>query len=161
MFTDEMLKKYPDIDSEKLCVTGGSYGGFMTNWIITHTNRFKAAVSLVSTSNWTSKLLTCDNALSKFMHLEADPWTDPEKLWWHSPLRYADKIKTPTLFVQNQDDFRAPPAEAEQIFAAMCMFGVPAKMIMNYNADHRSMNLQQENNLLEQSLEWFNKYISQ
>lgn len=158
MFTDETLRRYPDIDQERLCVTGGSYGGFMTNWIITHSNRFKAAVSIVSTSNWISKLLCCDNSHEKVLILGATPWENPEKLWQHSPLRYVKQVKTPTLFVQNENDYRSPPCEAEMMFTSLCRMGVPAKMIMNYKASHGTMNIAQIKNQMEHSIAWFDQY---
>ena len=83
-FLDATIAAYPQIDPTRLGVTGGSYGGFMTNWIIGHTQRFKAAASQRSIANWVSKFNTTD--IGYYFNADqvgATPWSDPEKLWWH------------------------------------------------------------------------------
>jgi len=94
-FTDEVLKAWPDIDANRLAVTGRSYGGYMTNWIIGHTERFKAAVSIVSISNWISYHGCSDYTWFGFWENDSTPWQDVDKLWWHSPIKYANKCTTP------------------------------------------------------------------
>ena len=116
VFTDEMLKKYPDIDPSRVGETGGSYGGFMTNWIIGHTDRFKAAASMVSISNWLSMYGTTDISYFVRWGQKGSPWRDWQSLWLHSPLKYADRVTTPTLFIQNEKDYRCPIEQAEQMF---------------------------------------------
>src|SRR5690554_5386107 len=88
-FTKGVLEKYPQIDQERLGVTGGSYGGFMTNWIIGHTNRFKAAASQRSISNWFSFFGNSD--IGYFFtndQIATNPWDNYEKLWDSSPMKY-------------------------------------------------------------------------
>ncbi|MDL2233082.1 S9 family peptidase, partial [Ruminococcaceae bacterium OttesenSCG-928-L11] len=121
-FTDEMLKAYPDMDSSRMGVTGGSYGGFMTNWIIGHTDRFKCAASQRSISNWISKANTTD--IGYFFvedQNQGDTWESHEKLWFHSPLKYADKCTTPTLFIHSDNDYRCWLPEGIQMFTALKM----------------------------------------
>ncbi|MBQ2697354.1 MAG: S9 family peptidase, partial [Clostridia bacterium] len=90
-FTDEMLKKYPDIDPARVGVTGGSYGGFMTNWIIGHTDRVAVAATQRSISNWTAFEHTADIGVSFTPDNQGSTTAlDVDKLWWHSPLKYAD-----------------------------------------------------------------------
>ena len=92
----------------RLGVTGGSYGGFMTNWIVGHTDIFKAAVTQRSISNWISFYGVSDiGYYFSEWQIEAD-LTDIEKLWKHSPLAYADNIDTPLLILHSEKDYRCP-----------------------------------------------------
>ena len=91
---DVCLEKSPWMDKERMGVTGGSYGGFMTNWIIGHTDRFRCAASQRSISNWVSKSNTTD--IGYYFNKDqigTDAWADHDKIWWHSPLKYADQCK--------------------------------------------------------------------
>ncbi|MDK2814477.1 MAG: hypothetical protein PWP18_390, partial [Thermoanaerobacter sp.] len=124
-FTDYVLENYKDIDPSRVGVTGGSYGGFMTNWIISHTDRFKAAVSQRSISNWTTEFGTTDIGYYFVPdQIGGTPWDNFEKYWEHSPLKYADRVKTPTLFLHSDEDYRCWMAEALQMFSALKYFGV-------------------------------------
>lgn len=162
-FTDEMLKAYPDIDADRLGVTGGSYGGFMTNWIIGHTNRFKAAASQRSISNWISKQNTTD--IGFFFvpdQQQATTWGDVEKLWWHSPLKYADKCTTPTLFIHSDCDFRCWVAEGYQMFTALRLHGVEARMCVFHGENHelsRSGKPEGRQKRMEEILSWMDQYL--
>ncbi|MDR3229805.1 MAG: S9 family peptidase, partial [Synergistaceae bacterium] len=98
VFTDWCVQNLRFVDGSRLGITGGSYGGYMTNWMITQTGRFKAAVSQRGISNWVSKFGGCDIGYYyvEDQHL-GTPWRDVENLWRESPLRLADRVKTPTL----------------------------------------------------------------
>ncbi len=136
-FTDNVLEKYPNIDKNKVGVTGGSYGGFMTNWIIGHTDRFAAAASQRSISSWQSMYLTTD--IGYFFAKEtqgADPWGNPEKLRWHSPLTYAPNAKTPTLFIHSEEDYRCWVVEGIQMYTALQLHGVKSKLVMFRGENH-------------------------
>jgi dipeptidyl aminopeptidase/acylaminoacyl peptidase len=106
-FTDLCIEKYPAIDSSRLGVTGGSYGGFLTNWIIGHTDRFKAAVSLRSVSNWLSFAGLSDIGISYGEdQMDADIWSNPEKMW--CILRCAMRIShNAQLFIHSDQDTAA------------------------------------------------------
>ena len=135
-FTDYVLEKYP-IDKSRVGVTGGSYGGYMTNWIIGHTDRFRCAVSQRSISNWISKFGTTD--IGYYFNADqnqATPWINHDKLWWHSPLKYADKAKTPTLFIHSEQDYRCWLAEGIQMFTALKYHGVEARLCMFRGENH-------------------------
>ena len=130
-FTDVVLEKYPDIDPRRLGVTGGSYGGYITNWIIGHTDRFAAAASQRSISN----MMTMDGVSDCAGYLceewtFATAWTDIEQVWRLAPLAYAKNVKTPTLFLQSEEDFRCPPTEALQMFTAVLQNGTEARMVL-------------------------------
>ena len=136
-FTDIVLDKYPFIDANRLGVTGGSYGGFMTNWVIGHTDRFKAAASQRSISNWISKFVTTDIGYYFVDDQQAaTPWGDVDKLWFHSPLKYADKAVTPTLFIHSEEDYRCWIAEGIQMFTALKYHGVDARLCMFRGENH-------------------------
>ena len=163
-FTDEALKKYSFIDTDRIGVTGGSYGGFMTNWIIGHTNRFKAAATQRSISNWVSKYCTTD--IGYYFaedQMEATPWNNQEKLWEQSPLKYADKVKTPLLVIHSEEDYRCWLVEGIQMFTALKLHGVDARLCMFRGENHemsRSGKPKSRLRSLKEITEWFNKYLN-
>ncbi len=162
-FTDEVLKRVPRIDPSRIAMTGGSYGGFMANWIIGHTDRFAAVVSCRSIANYISKCLTTDIGYYHNMsQVGADPWTAPEKMWAHSPLAYADKVKTPTLFIQSDEDYRCWMADPLQMMQALLMHGVPTKMCLFHGENHelsRSGKPKHRVRRLKEMTAWFDKYL--
>lgn len=162
-FTDLVLKKYDFIDKDKLGVTGGSYGGFMTNWIIGHTNRFKAAASQRSISNWISFFATSDIGyyFADDQNL-ASPWSNMDKLWFHSPMKYADKVKTPTLFIHSEEDYRCWLPEGLQMYSSLKYHGVDARLCMFKGENHelsRSGKPKNRIKRLEEITNWFDKYL--
>jgi len=162
-FTDAVLEKYSFIDTNRVGVTGGSYGGFMTNWIIGHTDRFKAAASQRSISNWISKFCTTDIGYY-FVDDQngGTPWKDQDKLWWHSPLKYADKVKTPTLFIHSEEDYRCWVVEGMQMFTALKYHGVESRMCIFKGENHelsRSGKPKHRIRRLEEITNWFNNYL--
>lgn len=117
---DAAIARTPFIDPEHLGVAGGSYGGFMTNWVVGHTDRFKAAVTMRSISNHLSQWGTSDLAFMKgFWEFPGDPWESPTWYWERSPLAYVAKITTPLLILHSEMDLRCPIPEAEQLFTAL------------------------------------------
>lgn len=112
------------IDQDRLGITGGSYGGYLTNWIIGHDQRFKAAVTQRCVSNFHSFFGTSDIG-STFGKLEFDgvPWLDAAKLLHYSPISYVDEMMTPLLIIHNELDFRCPIEQAEQMFTALRFLG--------------------------------------
>ena len=160
---DVALEKYPSIDTENIGVTGGSYGGFMTNWIIGHTDRFKCAASQRSISNWVSMAYTTD--IGYYFaedQVAATPWSDMDKMWEQSPLKYADKVKTPTLFIHSEQDYRCWLPEGLQMFTALKYFNVPARLCMFKGETHelsRSGKPSHRVRRLEELTNWFNEYL--
>lgn len=161
-FTDEVLKAYP-IDRSRVGVTGGSYGGFMTNWIIGHTDSFACAASQRSIANWFSKFGTTD--IGYYFNVDqnaSSPWENPEKLWWHSPMKYADKVKTPTLFIHSEEDYRCWLTEGIQMFTSLKYHGVPARLCMFRGENHelsRSGKPRHRVKRLEEMTNWFELYL--
>lgn len=108
------------IDGERLGVTGGSYGGFMTNWVVTHTNRFKAAVTQRCLSNLYSFFGTSD--IGWFFgerQYKGLPWDDEDKIMEHSPIRHVKNVTTPLLILHSESDIRCPIEQGEQMFVAL------------------------------------------
>ena len=164
-FTDTVLAQYPSIDPECLGVTGGSYGGFMTNWIIGHTDRFKAAASQRSISNWVSMGWTTDIGYYFVPdQIGTTPWEDPMKLWESSPLKYADRVTTPTLFIHSDQDYRCWLVEGLQMFNALKFHGVESRLCMFKGASHelsRSGKPKQRIRRLQEITEWFDRFLKQ
>ena len=162
-FTDKVLDMCPQIDKENVGVTGGSYGGLMVNWIVGHTDRFKAAATQRSITNFVSKCLTTD--IGYYHNLDqmgTDPWTDYERFWDKSPLKYAGKVKTPLLFIHSDQDYRCYMADAFQMFTALKMFGTDTRMCLFHGENHElSRSGKPKNRLkrLEEITGWFDKYL--
>lgn len=134
---DEALRRYPVIDPERLCVTGGSYGGFMTNWMIGHTSRFRAAASQRSISNWIAFWGTSD--IGFYFgddQTGTTPWADASELWRQSPLAYADRVTTPTLFIHSDADHRCWIQDAIQMHTALCYHGVRSRLVWIEGENH-------------------------
>ena len=162
-FVDTALERCDFIDPERLGVTGGSYGGFMTNWIIGHTGRFKCAASQRSISNWVSFGNTSDIG-HRFAKDQtgATAWEGVEKAWEQSPLRYAGRVTTPTLFIHSEEDYRCPLPEGMQMFYALKVHGVPARMCIFKGENHelsRSGRPQNRVRRLREITEWMEKYL--
>lgn len=162
-FVNVVIENFSFIDKDRLGVTGGSYGGFMTNWIIGHTNRFKAAASQRSIANWISKFGTTDIGYYFVEDQQAaTPWTNFEKLWFHSPMKYADRVKTPTLFIHSEEDYRCWLAEGLQMFTSLKYNGVEAKLVMFRGENHelsRSGKPKHRIRRLKEISDWFDKYL--
>ncbi len=162
-FTDIVLEAYPQIDSKCVGVTGGSYGGFMTNWIIGHTDRFAAAASQRSISNWISMFCTTD--IGYYFaddQCASTPWVEQDKLWWHSPLKYADQAKTPTLFIHSEQDYRCWLTEGLQMFTALKYHGVEARLCMFRGENHelsRGGKPRHRVRRLEEITNWFEEHL--
>ena len=161
-FTDAALAAYPAMDPERLFETGGSYGGFMTNWIIGHTDRFRACASQRSISNWLSFAGVSDIGADFVPDQNAAGlWDDPEKLWRHSPLKYADRVKTPTLFIHAFEDYRCPIDQGYQMFAALVDRGVEARMVCFRGENHelsRSGKPSRRLKRLKEITDWFDSH---
>ncbi len=161
-FADEALKRYLDMDEGQFFETGGSYGGFMTNWIIGHTDRFRACASQRSIANWFSMYGVSDIGVGFTEDQNAaDIWGNPEKLWFHSPLKYADRVKTPTLFIHSMEDYRCPIDQGYQMFTALVAHGVETKMVCFKGENHelsRSGRPSHRLKRLSEITEWFEKH---
>jgi dipeptidyl aminopeptidase/acylaminoacyl peptidase len=149
------------VDSERMAVTGGSYGGYMTAWIVGHTDRFKAAASQRGVYNLLAFSGVTD--IPSFIATEfgVEMWDDPMFLWKHSPVAYANQIKTPLLIIHSENDFRVPIAEGEQLFAAVRRTGGTVKLVRYPRDGHemtRSGEPEHRVSSMTHIVEWFDKY---
>lgn len=136
-FTDVVLDAYPQIDRKRVGAIGGSYGGFMVNWIIGHTDRFAAAVSQRSISNWVSFCGYSD--IGPWFGLDQQattPYEDVAKMWDHSPLKYADHAVTPTLFIHSDQDYRCGMPEGIQMYTMLMNLGVTCRFCYFKGENH-------------------------
>jgi dipeptidyl aminopeptidase/acylaminoacyl peptidase len=149
---DYVIRQYP-IDARRVGHTGHSYGGFMTNWLITqYPDRFAAAITGAGITNWISDYGTADIYRTKETEFFGTPWEPAarDRMIRQSPLTYAGRVKTPTLFIHGEVDQRVPYEEGEQMYFALKRRGVPAKMIQyagmphgisgHWNSVHRMLN---------------------
>jgi acylaminoacyl-peptidase len=150
---DEALKRNPWIDADRLGVTGGSYGGYMANWITTQTNRFKASVTLRSVSNFLSDEGTRDYAYLHDRDFGGDLYHAFDLFWKYSPIRLADKVKTPTLVLHSENDYRVPIEQGEQWFRALQHFGVTSEFVIFPRENHNLTRTGEPKHLVE-SLNW-------
>lgn len=162
-FTDEALRRFDFLDPDRLGVTGGSYGGFMTNWIIGHTRRFRAAASQRSIADWISFFGNSDIGSSFVLdQTGGDPWSDPEKCRSQSPLTFAPQAVTPTLFIHSDEDYRCPLSQGMEMYSALLSRGVPARMCVFRGENHelsRSGKPLHRVRRLREITEWFEKYL--
>lgn len=164
-FTDAVLEKYRGIDESRLFVTGGSYGGFMTNWIVGHTHRFKAAVTQRSISNWISFYGTSDIGFYFAKdQTHGHPTDNMETLWQQSPLKYAANIQTPLLFIHSDEDYRCPIEQALQLYAVIKEKGVETRLVWFKGENHelsRGGKPQARLKRLQEITNWFLHYNQQ
>ncbi len=167
LFTDTVLEKYPQIDQTRLGVIGGSYGGFMTNWIIGHTDRFAAAASQRSISNWVT--FYCCTDIGPYFGADqtaGTPYTEKglQKMWDQSPLKYVTNAKTPTLFIHSNEDYRCYLPEALQMYTGLLENGVDTKICMFKGENHelsRSGKPKNRIKRLEEIFGWLEKYTAE
>jgi dipeptidyl aminopeptidase/acylaminoacyl peptidase len=156
---DEALRQYSWIDGNRLGVTGGSYGGFMTNWIITQTPRFRAAVSVASLSNLISFYST--SLYQDLVHAEFGgfPWDNYDLLWQWSPLRYVRQVQTPTLFIHGENDNDVHITQAEEMYMALKRRGVETVFVRYPREGHGLREPKHRVDALERTIAWFEKFL--
>ena len=148
------------IDENNLFVTGGSGGGVLTSWIIGKTDRFTAAVVAKPVINWYSFVLYADNIGYFYKYWFKDlPWIDPESYLKRSPISYVGNVKTPTMVLTGEKDYRTPMAESEQFYAGLKLNKVESMLVRIPNANHgiasKPSNLIAKVNAI---ISWFEKY---
>jgi dipeptidyl aminopeptidase/acylaminoacyl peptidase len=156
---DEALRTRSWIDPERLGVTGGSYGGFMTNWIITQTTRFRAAVAAASVSNLVSFYAT--SLYQDLIHAEFGgfPWDDYDQLWRWSPLRYVKQAQTPTLLIHGEQDNDVHITQAEEMYMALKRRGIETVLARYPREGHGFREPLHRQDALERTLAWFDKFL--
>lgn len=160
---DYALEHYSYCDPEHVYVTGGSYGGIMTNFIITHTNRFRAAVTQRCISNMYSFFGTSDIGFyfGSSQLGDVNQWEDEETIMSFSPIRDARNVKTPTCIIHSEEDLRCPMEQAEQWYSALTRLGVDTKFIRFKGENHdlsRSGKPKNRVRRLQEILAWFDRF---
>ena len=162
-FTDEVLRLYPQIDVDRVGVTGGSYGGYMTNWVVSHTNRFKCAATQRSISNMITEVTASDYGIDFPYEMSfTDLHNCHDELWSMSPLKYANNVKTPLLFIHSFEDYRCIFPEALQYYTAIRCNGVDTKIVGFKGENHelsRSGKPKHRIKRLTEITNWMNKYL--
>ena len=158
---DSALIRYPWIDADRLGVEGGSYGGQLANWLVTRTTRFKAAIPRASISNLVSFNYTAYYHDYLAVEFGAFPHQRGlmDTLWARSPLRYVDRVKTPTMLVHGENDNDVPIAEAEQFYVALRDVGVETVMVRYPREGHGLRETKHLVDVLERSMRWYERWF--
>ena len=159
---DEVLRRWEWIDPDRLFVTGGSHGGFLTNWLTTQTDRFRAAVTQRSVANWISEAGTqAYPPRSMREEFGGTIWEAYDYYWVRSPLAHAPRVTTPTLVVHSDGDMITPLGQGEEWFYALKALGVPTEMVVFRGESHGLSRTGTPVNLVERLrriLEWFQRW---
>ena len=159
---DQMIERSGSVDTSRMGIGGGSYGGFMTNWAIGHTNRFAAAVSMRSISNLVSEYSQHDIVLWGELELGPPPWPDPEALWERSPIKYVRDMKTPLLLTCGEMDLRCAISQSEELFGALRLLGQTAELVRFPEESHdisRSGRPDRRVERLRRIAGWFERFL--
>ncbi|AJY76785.1 alpha/beta hydrolase family protein [Paenibacillus beijingensis] len=159
---DYVLDRYDFLDPARIGVTGNSYGGFMTNWMIGHTNRFKAAVTVGTVSNWISEYGVSDISYDLIETGMKASLQDFDILWEKSPLAYADRIETPLLILHGEQDLRCTIEQGEQLFIALKRQRKTVKFIRFPKSDHLFLKRGKPSlrlSYLKHLYGWFDQYL--
>ncbi len=161
---DAAVAAYGEIDAKRVGVSGGSYGGFMTNWLSATTNRFAAAVTSRSITNWENWYGTSDAQGLTEYEFSGTPWEQRELYRRLSPISYVEKVNIPTLIIHSENDYRTPIADGEQWFMALRKRSVPVEFIRYPRSTH-DLSRTGEPWLLVDRLErirsWFDHWLIQ
>ena len=155
---DAAIKKYP-IDLGRLGVTGWSYGGYMTMWTVTQTNRFRAAVAGAGIANWQSYY--GQNLIDQWMipFFGASVYDDPAVYEKSSPIHFIKNVKTPTLVIVGERDAECPASQSYEFWHALKTLGVPTQLIVYPGEGHMFIKPEHQVDRLEQTVGWFDKYL--
>jgi dipeptidyl aminopeptidase/acylaminoacyl peptidase len=154
------IKHYP-IDSERVGVTGWSYGGFMTMWTVTQTRRFRAAMAGAGIANWQSYYGR--NLIDQWMipFFGASVYDDPAAYEKSSPIRFIKQVNTPTLVVVGERDAECPAPQSYEFWHALRTLGVPTQLVVYPGEGHRFLQSTNRVDMQDRTVAWFNKYLQQ
>jgi dipeptidyl aminopeptidase/acylaminoacyl peptidase len=158
---DEILRRYPQVDANRLGVMGSSYGGYMTNWIVSQTGRFRAAVAMASLSNLISFYAT--SLYQDLVHAEFSgfPWTGNnfETLWKRSPLAHVKNVRTPVLLVHGERDNDVHITQAEEMYTALRQRNVPVSLVRYPREGHGMREPKHQLDVLRRAADWMDRYL--
>lgn len=155
---DEVLRIAP-VDSKRLGITGWSYGGYMTMWGVTQSDRFKAAVAGAGVSNWISYY--GQNSIDQWMipFFGKSMYDDPEIYARSSPITFIKNVKTPTLIIAAEGDGECPVPQSYEFWHALKTLGVPTELVVYKNEGHHFTNPENMRDVIQRTTEWFNRYL--
>ncbi|MFL6416611.1 MAG: prolyl oligopeptidase family serine peptidase [Bryobacteraceae bacterium] len=155
---DAVFRKAP-VDPNRLGVTGWSYGGFMTMWTVTQTNRFRAAVAGAGISNW--KSYYGENLIDQWMipYFGASVYDNPQVYAKSSPIEFVKQVKTPTLIVVGERDAECPAPQSYEFWHALRAIGVPTQLIVYPGEGHSLRSFEHRKDVLRRTAEWFDQYL--
>lgn len=159
--TDAAIAKYPFIDKNRMAAAGGSYGGYMADWLATHTDRFKAIISHAGVYDKVSMYAT-DELWFEEHDLEGTPWTAPENYKKWAPVTYAGelgKYKTPTLVIAGEKDYRVPYTQSLEFFNTLQRQGVPSELVVFPDEGHFVLKPQNSQLWYKTFLDWLATYV--
>ena len=160
---DYVVETYPFVDGSRLGIAGGSYGGFMTNWVVGHTDRFKAAVTMRSISNWYSQWGTSDISFrGHAITWGKNPWDNVDEVLSKSPITYVKNVVTPLLIIHSENDYRCPMGQDELLFTALKKLGRTAEFVRFPDEPHglsRTGKPRHRVERLQHIVRWFDRYL--
>jgi dipeptidyl aminopeptidase/acylaminoacyl peptidase len=159
----DLVAARPYVDRERLGVTGGSWGGYMTNWVVTQTDRFRAALAQRSISDFELDFGVSDLGYEVEWMFGGPPWTHREVYERCSPLTFVESVRTPLLLLHSDEDWRCPPAQAEVFYGALKMLGREVEMVRFPNEPHglsRSGTPSRRLERLRVIAEWFERHLA-
>ncbi len=162
MAVTNSLTRRPWVDSKRLGILGGSYGGFMTTWVVGHTNRFKAAVTQRALGNWMIQFGSSDVGWEERHEMGGAPWERPLHYMKLSPNYYVEKMKTPLLIIHSEEDLRCPISQAMELFTSLKMLGRTTEMVLFEGESHglsRGGTPMNRLERLDRIVDWFRRYI--
>ena len=156
---DQVLKQFP-VDSQRIGITGWSYGGFMTMWAVTQTNRFRAAVAGAGLSNWQS--YTGENGISEWMvpYFGATVYQNPAVYARSSPINFITRARTPTLVVVGERDVECPAPQSYEFWRGLQRAGAPTQLVVYANEGHGFNDPAHQRDVGARTLQWFNRYLA-
>jgi dipeptidyl aminopeptidase/acylaminoacyl peptidase len=155
---DEVLRVAP-VDPQRLGITGWSYGGYMTMWAVTQTERFRAAVAGAGISNWQSYY--GQNGIDQWLipYFGASVYDDPEIYARSSPINFIKRVKTPTLLLVGERDIECPPPQSQEFYHALKTLKVPTKLVVYAGEGHGITQPEHRRDILKRSVEWFDQRL--
>ena len=159
---DQAIETTGSIDVSRMGIGGGSYGGYMTNWVIGQTNRFSAAVAMRSISNLVSEYAQHDIVLWGALELGPPPWPDQDELWKRSPIRYVQNVQTPLLLCCGEMDLRCAISQSEEMFGALRFLGKTVEMVRFPEESHdlsRNGRPDRRVERLERIAGWYERFL--
>ncbi len=157
---DFILEKHSELDKDKVCASGGSYGGYMVNWLAGHTSRFACLISHAGVYNLTAKYGSTEELWFPEWEFGGNPYDNPALYKKWSPHNFAKKFKTPTLVIHGVNDFRVPLEQGLGMYTALKRRGVPARLLIFTDEDHFVQKPQNIRLWWDTIHDWLNRYLN-